>query len=82
MMPIFTVSYPNRLQLTGADAHLLAKMEDTVAKRMLPSPVNVLTDGLDVIVTSIGSPVKQLLAREVCIFMIKFELVICGLGCD
>lgn len=65
MIPIFAASYPTRLQLTGADAHLLAKMVDAVAKRMFPSPVNVQTDGLDVTVTSIGSPVKQQLAREV-----------------
>lgn len=65
MIPIFTASHPTRLLLTGADAHLFAKMEDVVAKRMLPSPVNVQTDGPDVIVTSIGSPVKQQLAREV-----------------
>lgn len=53
-----------RLQLTGADAHLPARMEDAVGKRMLPSSVIVLMAGLDVTVTSLGSPVKQLLARE------------------
>lgn len=51
--------------MTGADAHRPAKMEDAVAKRIPPSSVNVLTAGLDVTVTSPGSPVKQLLDREV-----------------
>lgn len=54
-----------RHQSTGVDAHLPAKMEDAVAKRMLPSSANVLMAGLDVTVTSLGSLVKQLLAREV-----------------
>lgn len=54
-----------RLQSTGADAHPHAKMEDAVVKRTLLSSVNVLMAGLDVTVTSVGSPVKQLLAREV-----------------
>lgn len=66
MLPIFSsASCLPRLQSTGADVHLPAKMEDAVAKRMLPLSVNVLMAGLDVTVTSIGSPVKQLLAREV-----------------
>lgn len=59
---------------TGADAHLPAKMEDAVAKRMLPSSVNVLMAGLDVTVTSLGSPVRQLLAREVFLRPGNFEL--------
>lgn len=53
-----------RPQLTGADTLLPAKMEGAVAKRMLPSSVIVLMVGLDAIVTSLESPVKQLLARE------------------
>lgn len=63
-----------RLQLSGADAHLPAKMEDAVARRMLPLSVNVLTAGLDVIVTSLGSPVKQLLAREVFLCCLHDEI--------
>lgn len=59
-----TLATAARLQLTGADAHLPAKTEDAVAKRIPPSSVIVLTAGLDVTVTSLGSPVKQLLARE------------------
>lgn len=53
-----------RPQSTGADAHLPAKMEVAVAKRMLPSSVTVIMAGLDGIVTSQGCLVRQLLARE------------------
>lgn len=53
-----------RHQLTGADAPLPVKMEGAVARRMLHISVNVLVAGLDVIVTSPESPVRQLLARE------------------
>lgn len=49
---------------TGADAHLLAKTEGAVAKRMLPLSVTVLMGGLDVTVTYQESPVRQQLARE------------------
>lgn len=66
MLTIFSfASCLPRLQSTGADAHLPAKMEDAVAKKTLPSSANVPTAGLDVTVISIGFPVKQLLAREV-----------------
>lgn len=59
-----TLATAARHQSTGADAHLPAKMEDAVAKRMLPSSVTVVTAGLDVTVTSPGSLVRQLLAIE------------------
>lgn len=59
-----TLATAARHQSTGADAHLPAKMEDAVAKRMLPSSVTVLTAGLDVTVTSPGSLVRRLLAIE------------------
>lgn len=66
MLILFPFSpYLPRHQWTGADAHLPAKMEGGVGKRMLPSSVNVLMAGLDVTVTSLGSPVRQLLAKEV-----------------
>lgn len=66
MVTIFlSVSCLPRLQSTGADAHLSAKMEDAVVKRMLHSYVTVVTVGLDVTVTSLGFPVRQLRAREV-----------------
>lgn len=60
----------------GADAHLPAKMEDAVAKRMLPSPANVLTAGLDVTVTSPGSLVRQPHAKEVCGKQITFNVCV------
>lgn len=53
-----------RHQWTGADVHLLAKMEDVVDKRMLLSFVTVIMAGLDVIVTFQGSLVRQQHARE------------------
>lgn len=62
--PRATLATAARLQSTGADAHLPAKMEDAVAKRMLLSSVIVVTAGLDVTVISLGSPVRQLLAKE------------------
>lgn len=66
MLTIFpSASCLPRHQSTGVDVPLPAKMEGDVVKRMLPSSVNVLTAGLDVTVTSLGSPVRQLLAREV-----------------
>lgn len=66
-MAIFKIYLYDRLQSTGADAHLLAKMEAGVDKKMLHLPVNVLMAGLDATVTSGGSPVKQLLDKEVCV---------------
>lgn len=62
--PRATLATAVRLQLTGVDGHLPAKMEVAVAKRMLPSSVIALTVGPDAIVTSLESRVKQLLARE------------------
>lgn len=62
--PRATLALAVRHQSTGVDVPLPAKMEGDVVKRMLPSSVNVLTAGLDVTVTSLGSPVRQLLARE------------------
>lgn len=62
--PRATLATAARHQSTGADVHLLVKMEDAVAKRMLPSFVTVLTAGLDAFVTSPESLVRQLLARE------------------
>lgn len=59
-----TLAPAARHQLTGADAHLPAKMEDAVAKRMLPLSVTVLMAGLDVTVTYPGFLVRQLLAIE------------------
>lgn len=53
-----------RHQSIGADVHLHAKTEDAVARRMLLLSVNVLMAGLDVTVTFLESPVRQLLARE------------------
>lgn len=62
--PRATLATAARHQLTGADAHPPAKTEDAAGKRMLPSFVTVLTAGLDAFVTSPGSLVRQLLARE------------------
>jgi len=62
--PRATLAPAARHQSTGADVPLPAKMEGAVVKRMLLSSVNVLTAGLDVTVTSLGCPVRQLLARE------------------
>lgn len=53
-----------RHQLIGADGHLHAKMEDAVARKILPSSVIAPTAGQDVTVTSPECPVRQLLARE------------------
>lgn len=55
----------DRLQSTGADAHLLAKMEAGADRKMPHLPVNVHMAGLGATVTSEGSPVKQLLDKEV-----------------
>lgn len=71
-----TLATAARLQSTGADAHLPAKMEDAVAKKTLPSSANVPTAGLDVTVISIGFPVKQLLAREGFRPMISVTMVV------
>lgn len=65
-MAVFKIYLYDRLQSTGADAHLLAKMEVGVDKKMLHLSVNVLMVGLGATVTSEGSPVKQLLDKEVC----------------
>lgn len=62
---VFKICLYYRLQSTGADARHLAKMEDAVDKKMLLLSVNVLMAGLDATVTSVGSPVKQLLDKEV-----------------
>lgn len=62
---VFKICLYYRLQSTGADAHHLAKMEDAVDKKMLLLSANVLMAGLDATVTSVGSPVKQLLDKEV-----------------
>lgn len=70
-----SVSCLRRRQWTGADAPLPAKMEGAVVRRMLPSLVNVLAAGLAATVTFPGSPVRRLLAREVC-FALK--LVTCS----
>lgn len=64
-VPRATLATAARHQSTGADAHLLARMEDVVVKKMLPLSVTVPTAGLGVIVISLGSPVRQLLVREV-----------------
>lgn len=53
-----------RHQLIGAGAHLRAKMEDVVARKMLPLSVIVATAGQDATVISQECPVRQLLARE------------------
>lgn len=65
MLRFLSICLP-RHQSTGADAHLPAKTEDAVAKRMLPSSVTVLTAGLDVTATFPESLVRQLLTIEVC----------------
>lgn len=62
--PKATPATDARLLLTGADAHLPAKMEVVAAKKILPLLVNAPMAGLDVTVTSRECPVKQLLARE------------------
>lgn len=62
---VFKICLYYRLQSTGADARHLAKMEDAVDKKMLLLSANVLMAGLDATVTSVGSPVKQLLDKEV-----------------
>lgn len=49
-------------------------MEGAVAKRMLLSSVTVLMAGPDVIVTSLGSPVRQLLAREVVLSSAHYDI--------
>lgn len=64
---VFKICLYDRLQSNGADAHLLAKMEDAVDKKMLPLCVSVLMAGLDATATSVGSPVKRLLDKEVCL---------------
>lgn len=64
---VFKIYLYDRLQSTGADAHLLAKMEAGVDKKMLHLSVNVPMAGLDATATSEGSPVKQLLDKEVCL---------------
>lgn len=75
MLTIFlSASCQHRPQLTGADTLLPAKMEGAVAKRMLPSSVIVLMVGLDAIVTSLESPVKQLLAREVFLYPLHHDI--------
>lgn len=65
-MVVFKIYLYDRLQWTGADAHLLAKMEAGVVRKMLHLSVNVLMAGLDATVTSEGSPAKQLLDKEAC----------------
>lgn len=62
--PRATLALAARHQSIGADVPLPVKMEVAVVKRMLPSSVIVLMAGLDVTVTSLGFPVRQLLARE------------------
>lgn len=47
-------------------------MEGAVDKKMLLLSVNVLTAGLDATVTSVGSPVKQLLDKEVCFSPLRY----------
>lgn len=53
-----------RYQLTRADTHLRARMEDVAAKKMLLLSVIVLVVGQDVTVTSQESLVKQWLASR------------------
>ena len=65
-MAVFKIHLHDRRQSTGADAHLLAKMEAGVDKKMLRLSVNVPMAGLAATVMSEGSPVKQLLDKEVC----------------
>lgn len=64
-MAVFKISLCGRRRWTGADAHLLAKMEAGVVKKTLHLPVNALMAGPDATATSEGSPVKQLLGNEV-----------------
>lgn len=47
-------------------------MEDAVDKKMFLLSVNALTAGLDATVTSVGSPVKQLLDKEVCFSPLRY----------
>lgn len=63
-VPRATLATDARHQWIGVGAHLHARMEVAVARRMLPSFVIVRTAGLDVTVTSPESPVRQLLAKE------------------
>lgn len=72
MVIIFSFAFcPPRHQLIGADAHLPAKMEDVAARKMLPLSATVLMAGLDVTVTSLGSHVRPLLAKEVLYMVIR-----------
>lgn len=57
-----------RHQLTGADGPIPAKTEGVVAKKMLPLFVSAVVVGLDVTVTSPGSPVRLLPAKEVVLY--------------
>lgn len=60
-----TLETAARHQLTGADGLTSVKMVAVVAKKMRPLFVTALVAGLDVIVTSPESPVRQLRAKEV-----------------
>lgn len=60
-----TLEIAARHQLTGADGPIPAKTEGVVAKKMLPLFVSAMVVGLDVTVTSPGSPVRLLPAKEV-----------------
>lgn len=68
-VPRATLETDARHQWIGVGEHHLAKTADVVARKMLPSSVNVLTAGLDATVTFLESPVRLLLAREVCRLM-------------
>lgn len=75
MLTVFTFdSFLPRHQSIGADVPLPVKMEVAVVKRMLPSSVIVLMAGLDVTVTSLGFPVRQLLAREVFLCSVQDDI--------
>lgn len=74
-MAVFKIYFYDRLQSTGADAHLRAKMAAGVGKKMLHLRVNVPMAGLDATVTSEGSPVKPLLDKEVCFSCLRLLML-------